>query len=60
MVARAVSPINEFAHRSFHAEVKPRPGQTPMSSLKLLKSDPAAVQAASEELKARYGKVFRV
>jgi iron(III) transport system substrate-binding protein len=52
--------VNEFAHRSFHAEVKPRPGQTPMSSLKLLKSDPAAVQAASEELKARYAKVFRV
>jgi len=52
--------VNEFAHRSFHAQVKPRDGQTPMSSLKLLKSDPAAVQAASEEIKARYSKVFRV
>ncbi len=52
--------VDEFAHRSFHAEVKPRAGQTPMSNLKLLKSDPAAVQAQSEEIKARYAKVFRV
>ena len=52
--------VGEFAHRSFHALVKERAGQTPMSSLKLLKADPAAVQAASEEIKARYAKVFRV
>jgi iron(III) transport system substrate-binding protein len=52
--------VDEFAHRSFHGEVKARAGQTPMSSLKLLKSDPAAVQAASEEIKARYAKLFRV
>jgi iron(III) transport system substrate-binding protein len=31
-----------------------------MSTLKLLKADPAAVQAVSEEIKARYSKVFRV
>jgi len=52
--------VDEFAHRSFHTLVKERAGQTPMSSLKLLKADPAAVQAQSEELKARYAKVFRV
>jgi iron(III) transport system substrate-binding protein len=52
--------VDEFAHRSFHAEVKPRAGQKPMSELKMLKSDPVAVQAASEELKAHYAKVFRV
>jgi iron(III) transport system substrate-binding protein len=52
--------VDEFAHRSFHALVKERAGQTPMSSLKLLKADPAAVQAQSEEIKARYAKVFRV
>ena len=52
--------VNEFAHRSFHAEVKPRAGQKPMSEVKMLKSDPVAVQAASEDLKARYAKVFRV
>ena len=52
--------VDEFAHRSFHAEVKPRVGQKPMSEIKMLKSDPAQVQAASEELKAHYAKVFRV
>lgn len=52
--------VDEFAHRSFHALVKERAGQTPMSGLKLLKADPAAVQAASEEIKARYSKIFRV
>jgi iron(III) transport system substrate-binding protein len=52
--------VYEFAHRSFHARVKERTGQTPMSSLKLLKADPAAVQAQSEEIKARYTKLFRV
>jgi iron(III) transport system substrate-binding protein len=52
--------VNEFAHRSFHAQVKPRAGQKPMSEVKMLKSDPVAVQAQSEEIKARYAKLFRV
>jgi iron(III) transport system substrate-binding protein len=52
--------VDEFAHRSFHDEVKPRAGQKPMSEVKMLKSDPIAVQAQSEEIKARYAKVFRV
>ena len=52
--------VDKFAHRSFHAEVKPRAGQKPMSEIKMLKSDPAAVQAQSEEIKARYAKMFRV
>ena len=52
--------VDEFAHRSFHALVKPRAGLTPMSEVKMLKSDPAAVQAQSEEIKARYSKLFRV
>jgi iron(III) transport system substrate-binding protein len=51
---------DDFAHRSFHALVKEKPGRTPMATLKLLKADPAAVQAVSEEIKARYSKVFRV
>ena len=52
--------VNDFAHRSFHAEVKPRAGQKPMSEVKMLKSDPAEVQAQSEAIKARYAKMFRV
>jgi iron(III) transport system substrate-binding protein len=52
--------VDEFAHRSFHDKVKPRAGQKPMSEVKMLKSDPEAVQAQSEEIKAHYAKVFRV
>ena len=52
--------VDDYAHRSFHAQVKEKSGHTPLSALKLLKADPAAVQAQSEEIKARYSKVFRV
>jgi iron(III) transport system substrate-binding protein len=52
--------VDDYALRSFHAQVKEKPGHTPLSALKLLKADPALVQAASEEIKARYSKVFKV
>jgi len=52
--------VDEFAHRSFHAQVKEKPGHQPLSAIKLLKSDPAAVLAQSEEIKARYTKLFKV
>jgi iron(III) transport system substrate-binding protein len=52
--------VDNFAHRSFHAQIKERPGHTPLSALKLLKSDPAAVLAQGEEIKARYAKLFKV
>jgi iron(III) transport system substrate-binding protein len=52
--------VDDYAHRSFHALIKEKPGHTPLSALKLLKSDPAAVLAQSEEIKARYAKLFRV
>jgi len=50
----------DFAHRSFHAQVKDKPGRTPLSAIKAMKSDPAAVEAQSEEIKARYTKIFGV
>ena len=52
--------VDVFAHRSFHGEVKEKGGHVPLSSLKLLKADPAQVQAQSEEIKARYTKIFGV
>ena len=52
--------VDDYALRSFHAQVKEKSGRTPMSALKLLKADPAAVQAESEEIKAHYSKLFRV
>jgi iron(III) transport system substrate-binding protein len=45
---------------SFHALAKPKPGRTLLSAVKLMTSDPAAVEAKSEELKARYTKLFGV
>ena len=52
--------VDNFAHRSFHAQVKEKPGRQPLSALKLLKSDPAAVLEQSEEIKVRYAKLFKV
>ena len=52
--------VDNFAHRSFHGLIKEKPGRQPLSELKLLKSDPAAVLEQSEDIKARYAKLFRV
>jgi iron(III) transport system substrate-binding protein len=52
--------VDGFAHRSFHALVKEKPGRTPLSDVKLLKADPAAVLAQSEEIKSRYSRIFGV
>jgi iron(III) transport system substrate-binding protein len=49
-----------FAHRSFHAHVKEKGGHIPLPNLKLLKAHPAAAQAQSEEIKARYTGIFGV
>jgi iron(III) transport system substrate-binding protein len=52
--------VDAFAHRSVHALVKERPGRTPLSAIKLLNADPAEVLAQSEDIKARYTKIFGV
>ena len=52
--------VDNYAHRSFHAEIKEKAGRQPLSALNLLKSDPAAVLAQSEDIKARYAKLFKV
>jgi iron(III) transport system substrate-binding protein len=52
--------IDVFAHRSFHALAKEKPGRAPLSSFKLLQADPKLVLAQTEELKARYSKLFGV
>ncbi len=52
--------VDTFAHRSFHALVKERPGRAPLAALKLLKADPAELLAQAEEIKARYVKIFGV
>ena len=50
----------DYAHRSFHKQVKDRPGRTPLGEIKTMKSDPAAVEQQSEAIKARYSKIFGV
>jgi iron(III) transport system substrate-binding protein len=52
--------LDAFAHRSFHALVKEKPGRTPLSAVKVLRADPAAVLAQTEEIKARYARIFGV
>ena len=52
--------VDVFAHRSFHAQVKEKGAHIPLADLKLLKADPAAVQAQSEDIKKRYTKIFGV
>jgi iron(III) transport system substrate-binding protein len=52
--------VDSFAHRSVHALVKEKPGRTPLSAIKLLKADPAVVITQSEEIKARYTRIFGV
>jgi iron(III) transport system substrate-binding protein len=52
--------VDGFAHRSFHAQIKEKSGHAPLATLKLLKADPAQVLAQSEEIKARYTRIFKV
>jgi iron(III) transport system substrate-binding protein len=50
----------EANRHSPHPMVPPKPGRTPLSAVKLLRTDAAAVEAESEQVKARYAKLFRV
>jgi iron(III) transport system substrate-binding protein len=52
--------VDNFAQHSVHALVKEKPGRTPLSAIKLLTCDPAEVSAQSDEIKARYSKIFGV
>jgi iron(III) transport system substrate-binding protein len=48
------------AQHSAHPEVTERPGRRPLAQIKVMKDDPAAVEAQAEEIKARYAKIFGV
>jgi iron(III) transport system substrate-binding protein len=52
--------VDEYAHRSFHVQVKEKGTHKPLSEIKLLKAPPAEVLAQSEAIKARYSKIFGV
>jgi iron(III) transport system substrate-binding protein len=44
--------------RSFHPEVKEKAGRTPLSQIKLLNSDPAALEGQIETIKKKYEEDF--
>jgi iron(III) transport system substrate-binding protein len=46
--------------RSLHAQVKEHPGRKPLADIKLMKEDAEGAEQQSEEIKARYQKIFRV
>jgi iron(III) transport system substrate-binding protein len=46
--------------RSVHPQAKEKFGRRPLSEIKLMKDDAAAVEKLSDEIKARYQKIFRV
>jgi iron(III) transport system substrate-binding protein len=48
------------ALRSMHPRVKDKPGRKPFRDIKTMKEDPAGVERTSEEIKARYSKLFGV
>jgi iron(III) transport system substrate-binding protein len=48
------------AQYSAHAQVQSKPGRRKISDLKLMREDPAGVEAAAEDIKTRYAKLFRV
>jgi iron(III) transport system substrate-binding protein len=48
------------ALRSLHPLVKERAGRKPFAEIKAMKDDPVAVEAHSDEIKARYTRIFRV
>jgi iron(III) transport system substrate-binding protein len=43
-----------------HAQTVEKPGVRPLKDIKLMKEEPEATEKASEEIKARYAKIFRV
>ena len=46
--------------RSMHPQTKEKSGRTLFRDIKTMKDDPAAVEQKSEEIKARYMKLFKV
>jgi len=43
-----------------HGQTVEKPGVRPLKDIKLMKEDPVATEAASEEVKTRYARIFKV
>ena len=46
--------------RSLHVQVRDKQSRTPLSAIKVWKTDPAEVEKATDEIKHRYSQYFRV
>jgi iron(III) transport system substrate-binding protein len=46
--------------RSIHPQAKEKPGRKPLAEIRLMKDDPAAVEKTSDEIKAKYQRIFKV
>ena len=46
--------------RTFHAQVKEKPGRKPLREIKVMKDDAAAVEKQADDIKTRYAKYFKV
>ena len=52
--------VDFTGQHSAHAQVKEKPGRKRLAEIKLMKDDPEGVEKASEDIKARYSKIFGV
>lgn len=51
----------DVAHlRSYHPDVKDKPGRAPLSQIKLLPSDPVGQEVVTEEIKKKYSQYFGI
>jgi ABC-type Fe3+ transport system substrate-binding protein len=52
--------IDFACQHSVHAQTKEKPGRRKLSEIRLMQEDPAGVEKAAEEIKARYAQIFKV
>jgi len=50
--------VDAYGMCSFHRLVKEKAGRRPLSNIKLIRSDPDAMEAQREDIKARYRSIF--
>jgi iron(III) transport system substrate-binding protein len=52
--------VDFTGQHSVHGQVTDKPGHKKLSEIKLMRDDPAGVEQAADEIKARYQKLFKV
>ncbi len=52
--------VDFTGQHSVHAQATDKPGHKKLSEIKLMRDDPAGVEKAADEIKARYQKLFKV